>query len=53
LGAVGSLRAAELLLGRFNVIMMGLNMMAVPRPSGCCVVRCAGRTVLLSLRVLR
>jgi O-antigen/teichoic acid export membrane protein len=31
LAAVGSLRAAELLLGPFNVLMMGTNMIAVPQ----------------------
>jgi O-antigen/teichoic acid export membrane protein len=30
LAAVGSLRAAELLLGPFNVVIMGIGMMAVP-----------------------
>jgi O-antigen/teichoic acid export membrane protein len=30
LASVGSLRAAELMLGPFNVIMMGINMVAVP-----------------------
>jgi hypothetical protein len=44
LAAVGSLRAAELLLGPFNVILMGMGMMAVPE---------AARVLRRSLRQLR